>query len=124
MTVEEINEQYKVVVENYDKIEKQVKEYCIKNSLTHEVSRGWREIDFCMEYREEAIDTKTLENPTCICTERHIVVWLPKVGECPSYEERCEYENITGHLTRIATPNYIIGAKDGIVKAVMYCIWG
>ena len=49
----------------YDNAERQIREFCIKNSLTHEISCGWREIDFVMEYHEEAIDTKTLENPTC-----------------------------------------------------------
>ena len=108
----------------YDNAERQIREFCIKNSLTHEISCGWREIDFVMEYHEEAIDTKTLENPTCICTEKHIVVWLPKVGECPSYEEKCEYDDIAGRLCNIAAPDYIIGAKDGIVRAVMFCVWG
>lgn len=108
----------------YELLEDKIKRFARENGLTHEISCGWREIDFCMEYHEEAIDTKTLENPTCICTERHIVVWLPKVDDCPEYEERMHYVNTVSNLTHIATPNYIIGAKDGIVKAVMYCVWG
>lgn len=111
-------------ITEYNSIEKEIKHFCWQNGLTHEVSCGRREIDFVMEYHEEAIDTKTLENPTCISTERHIVVWLPKVGDCPEYEERCKYIDIVSRLTDIATPDYIIGAKDGIVKAVMYCVWG
>ena len=112
------------IIRKYNATEKQVKEFCVKNGLTHEISCGWREIDFCMEYHEEAIDTKTLENPNCICTERHIVVWLPKVGKCPEYEERMHYASVVSSLTDIASPDYIIGAEDGIVKAVMYCVWG
>jgi hypothetical protein len=113
-----------VAMSEYKETECKVREFCIENSLAFEISCGLREIDFVMGYREEAIDTKTLENPTCIETERHIVVWLPKVGDTPEYEERMHYANVVGGLTAIASPNYIIGAKDGIVKAVMYCVWG
>lgn len=111
-------------IEKYVNVESDVKKYCVENGLTHETSYGWREVDFVMNYHEEAIDTKSLENPNCICTERHIVVWLPKVGKHPEYEERTRYAEIVSGLTQIATPNYIIGAEDGVVKAVMYCVWG
>lgn len=124
MGITEIQEEFKKAVKEYEAKEKQIKHFCWQNGLTHEVSCGWREIDFVMEYHEEAIDTKTLENPTCICTERHIVVWLPKLNECPTYEERMHYVDTVSRLTDIASPDYIIGAKDGIVKAVMYCVWG
>ena len=110
--------------DEFDKLEGELVDFCLKNGLVHERSRGWREIDFVMEYHDEAIDTATLENPTCICTERHIVIWLPKVGDNPTYEERRFYDLIRDRLTCIGTPNYIIGAKEGVVKAVMYCVWG
>lgn len=104
--------------------------YCERNNLQTEVSDTEHEVDFIMDFGMEAIDRDTLENPTCINTEKYILVFLPRVSSSDADAEKHDWErsrnvymNIASGLMETAKPDYLIGAENGIVKAVMYCVW-
>ena len=110
--------------DKFDSIEKKVLAFAEKYSLQAHLSREFKEVSFISDFGMEAIDTETLENPTDIATECYLMVYLPPVGE--DDEDRLQrnvYQNVAWELMRIAKPDYLIGAENGIVKAVMFCVW-
>lgn len=113
-----------MTIEKFQEVKDKIIDFCEKHNINYEISSEWKEVDFIFDYGEEAIDCHSLENPTCICTEQYIVVDLPTYVNSLTYDERCEYYDIVLGLGGIAHPDYIIGAKDGLCKKVMYCVWG
>ena len=110
---------------DFNKKRNEILNYCERNNLTTLQCNDAHEVDFVFDFGMEAIDTETLENPTCIDVEQYIVVFLPRViGTDKEYERtRNEYQNIAFGLMETAKPDYLMGAENGIVKAVMYCVW-
>ncbi len=116
--------------EEFENNEKAILTYCERNNLQTEVSDTEHEVDFIMDFGMEAIDRDTLENPTCINTEQYILVFFPRVSSSDADAEKNDWErsrnvymNIASGLMETAKPDYLIGAENGIVKAVMYCVW-
>lgn len=109
--------------ETFNQVKDQILAFCDKHYLQTETSSEWSEYDFVMDAGNEAIDCRTLENPTCITTEQYIIVKLPQYASPLTYYERCEYSDIVLGLGAIAQPDYIIGAENGICKGIMYCVW-
>lgn len=110
----------------FNKTKKDILDYCERNNLQFESCHIEKEVDFVMDFGMEAIDRETLENPTCINTEQYIMVYLPMVTDTHNRDwERSHnvYQNIVYGLMETAKPDYLLGAENGIVKAVMYCVW-
>ena len=85
--------------------------------------------DFVLELNEEATDRNTLEIPTCIEPTGFVLVKLPAPQSMgtywyDNYEKNIErYREVTGELIDIASPDYLIGIKDGYVSYLMWCSW-
>lgn len=86
------------------------------------------ELDFVTDLNTEAIDYKTLENPTCANICSYLVVTLPKVVTDEAEQTRLamvsEYNFVANQLMTAAKPQYLLGVKDGrFVEKLMWCIW-
>jgi hypothetical protein len=82
------------------------------------------ELDIVKQFGEP-IDLETLENPTCVVVKSYLyvdVLGLNEVGDLrDSDSEFCRYQNIVANLMKAKKPQYIIGAKDGIVQGLLWC---
>lgn len=76
-------------------------------------------VDFPMMFGEEAINTSTLENPLTASVKSYVYVRLPKDAN-KSEESHKNYEVMAYELCKAAKPDYLIGAKDGVVKVLMW----
>lgn len=112
-----------MTTETFNQVKDQILDFCEKHNLRTETSSDWKEVDFIFDIGYEAIDCHTLENPTCITTAQYILVELPQYIFPLTYDERYEYSDIVLGLGKIAQPDYLIGAENGICKGIMYCVW-
>ena len=97
--------------------------FCERTNLHTEVSNRVREVDFYGEFGMYATDRETLETPNCIYTKKHIVVYLPAVDKNDMARSINTYMNLAAGLVETAKPDYLMGVENGVVKAVMYCVW-
>lgn len=110
--------------DKFNKVENDIMAFCKTRGLQTKVSHEFSEFSFISDFGMEAIDTESLENPSDTVTKCYIVVYLPQVGEDDEDAiQRTHYQNMAWYLTRIAKPDYLLGVENGIVKAVMFCVW-
>lgn len=85
---------------------------------------GGLELDIITEFGEP-IDLETLENPACIEVKSYLyvdVLGLKQVADLRDYnDEFCRYQNIVAEFMKAKKPQYLIGARDGIVQGLLWC---
>ena len=74
----------------------------------------------------EAIDLETLENPACIEVKGYLYVDVlgkqTTIADLRDSDEKfSKYLNIVANFMKTKKPQYIIGAKDGIVQGLLWC---
>lgn len=106
---------------------KEVVEIAKKNGLKIQMNQSCNdglELDIITEFGEP-IDLETLENPACIEVKSYLyvdVLGLKTVEDLRDYnDEFCRYQNIVANFMKVKKPQYIIGAKDGIVQGLLWC---
>ena len=117
--------------EEFLEIARVISNIAIDNRLSIDFKPDFNdELDFVTDLKTEAIDYKTLENPTCINVCSYLVVTLPKVvtdetEPATEYDSRVsEYNYVANQLMMAAKPQYLLGVKDGrFVEKLMWCIW-
>lgn len=108
---------------NFTETSKQLVTIAIENGLDFTFRPAFNDVvDFIMDFGEEAIDTETLENPTRVCVESYLIVHLPSEAN-KSEENHRRYEEITRKLCKVARPQYFLGAGNGIVSALVWCVF-
>lgn len=117
----------------FSRVRRQVVKVCQKYQLYakwNECEAGQHlHYDFVFELNEEATDRNTLEIPTCIEPTGFVLVKLPSPQSMGTYwYDNCEknierYREVTEELIDIASPDYLIGLKDGYVSYLMWCSW-
>ena len=85
------------------------------------------EVDFVIDHKCEAIDINTLENPTCICVKKYLIIDMPTIhddSDCV-LRDQCisEYNRIAQQLFAIERPQYIMDCDGRFVRHLMWCEW-
>lgn len=119
-----VSSRYNDFNENVGKY-KEVIEIANKNELKIQMNLTYNdELDIVKQFGEP-IDLETLENPACVEVKNYLyvdVLGLKKVGDLrDSNEKFSRYQNIAQELMKAKKPQYLIGAKDGIVKGLLWC---
>lgn len=104
---------------------KEVIEIANKNRLKIQMNLSHNdELDIVKQFGEP-IDLETLENPVCVDVQSYLyvdVLGLKKVSDLRNDDsEFCNYQNIVANLMKAKKPQYLIGAKDGIVQGLLWC---
>lgn len=108
---------------NFTETSKQLVPIAIENGLDFIYRPKYNdELDFIIDFDEEAIDTDTLENPICVYVESYLVIHLPSEAS-KSEENHRRYEEIARKLCKVARPQYLLGAENGIVSALVWCVF-
>lgn len=108
---------------NFTEKSKQLVAIAIENGLNFTYRPSFNdELDFPFDFGMEAIDTDTLENPLCVYMESYIAINLPSEAN-KSEDNHRRYEEISRKLCKVARPQYLVGAKDGIVSALVWCVF-
>ena len=102
---------------------RQLTETAIENGLDFTYRPSYNdEVDFPLDFDAEAIDMNTLENPLCVYVSSYLVINLPSDAR-ESEEKYNRYFKVVKKLCEILRPNYIIGAENGIVRELMWCVF-
>ena len=111
--------------EGFSKISNDIVDIAIKNDLEVEYRPNFHdELDFVIGLHTEAVDYKTLENPTCVQLDSYIVVTLPKVqGSDGELEDSISRYNYVAQQLGVDDPQYLLGVNNGRVEKLMWCIW-
>lgn len=96
-----------------------------KNGLKTQMNLTYNdELDIVKQFGEP-IDLETLENPTCVEAQSYLYVDVlgnQTIAELRDSDEKfSKYQNIVANLMKSKKPQYIIGAKDGIVQGLLWC---
>lgn len=110
--------------EEFNKVKNEIIAFCEEHNLNYEVSSDKREYAFVHDAGYEAIDCRTLESPNCIYTEQYIIIQFPQYNAPLNHDDYYKYSDLVLELTSIASPDYMIGAENGVCKGIMYCVWG
>lgn len=106
--------QYKEVIEIAEK-------YGLKTQMNFSLND---ELDIVKQFGEP-IDLETLENPACVEVQSYLYVDVlvnQTIAELRDSDEKfSKYHNIVADLMKTKKPQYIIGAKDGIVQGLLWC---
>jgi hypothetical protein len=112
--------------EGFSKICKDIVDIAIKNDLEVVYRPDFHdELDFVIGLRTEAVDYRTLENPTCVQLDSYLVVTLPKVQGSDGELEASisKYNYVAQQLMGVDDPQYLLGVSNGRVEKLMWCIW-
>lgn len=96
-----------------------------KNGLKAQMNLTYNdELDIVKQFGEP-IDLETLENPACVEVKSYLYVDVlgnQTIAELRDSDEKfSKYQNIVANLMKAKKPQYIIGAKDGIVQGLLWC---
>ncbi|MBQ3944086.1 MAG: hypothetical protein II670_00540 [Alphaproteobacteria bacterium] len=119
-----VSSRYNDFNENVGKY-KEVIEIANKNELKIQMNFSLNdELDIVRQFGEP-IDLETLENPTCVEVKSYLyvdVLGLKEIDDLRNSDsEFCLYQNIVANLMKAKKPQYLIGAKDGIVQGLLWC---